>query len=168
MKSQLQKNLVLVAGLFLALVLQSVAMAASPGGTDSCGLGWSVTSSKSLVGTSTRGTTNGTVPPTFGMTSGTSNCDAHSIVQKEMDAARFVASNVEPLAIDMASGSGEYIDALAMAMGCRESAQLGAAVRENLQNVLPSKQLGGIEFYKSLRGVVRSHPALAMSCPNAV
>lgn len=168
MKLQLQLKLVLIVGLFLAANYQSVAMASSPGGTDSCGLGWSVTSSKSLVGTSTRGTTNGTVPPTFGMTSGTSNCDAHSIVQKEMDAVRFVAMNVEPLAVDMASGSGEYIDALAMAMGCHESAPLGAAIRENLQNLLPSKKLGGIEFYKSLRGVVRSNPALAVSCPNAV
>ena len=57
--------------LSVGLVLSSASVfAASPGGTDSCGLGWHVTQDKSLLATVTRSTTNAVVPPTFGMTSG--------------------------------------------------------------------------------------------------
>ena len=45
------------------------------GGSDGCGLGSEVTQKKSLLATTTRGTTNGTIPPAFGMTSGTIGCD---------------------------------------------------------------------------------------------
>ncbi|MBK9038693.1 MAG: DUF3015 family protein [Bdellovibrionales bacterium] len=41
---------------------------------DGCGLGWEVTDSETMIGTTTRGTTNMFVPPAFGMTTGTIGC----------------------------------------------------------------------------------------------
>ncbi|MFM8315218.1 MAG: DUF3015 family protein [Deltaproteobacteria bacterium] len=59
-------------------------------GTDSCGLGWQVTQKKSFLATTTRGTTNAFVPPTFGMTFGTIGCDKHSFAKNMVIRAVFI------------------------------------------------------------------------------
>lgn len=138
----------------------------SGGGSDGCGLGWQVTDKRSLIGTTTRGTTNMTIPPSFGMTSGTMGCEQHSFAMKEMDSAKFVASNFETLKIEISQGQGEFLDAFVATMGCESNA---SAVRSGLQSefstISPSQN--GIELYKAVRSVVRSNAALASGCVNA-
>jgi hypothetical protein len=112
-------------------VVASNAFAASGGGTDSCGLGWQVTQKKSFLATTTRGTTNAFVPPTFGMTSGTIGCDQHSFAKNEMPAVNLVATNHDAILIDIAAGGGENLAALAQAMGCNGSAGLAALAQAN-------------------------------------
>src|SRR3954471_20570420 len=97
----------LLVAIALALV-SSAAFASDGGGSDGCGLGWQVTQKKSFLGTTTRGTTNAVVPPTFGMTSGTIGCDQHGFAKNDQKAIEFVAANYEPLMVEMAQGNGEY------------------------------------------------------------
>src|SRR5689334_498155 len=89
-------------------------------GSDSCGLGWQVTKQKSLLGTSTRGTTNAYLSPTWSMTSGTSGCEKHDVAKKDQDAVKYVATNLYPLSAEMAEGRGEYLVGLAQVMGCND------------------------------------------------
>lgn len=99
-------------------------------GGDGCGLGWEVYDGKSLVGTSIRGTTNSVVPPTFGMTSGTIGCDQHPIAMNQKQAVEYVSKNYEPLMIQVAQGRGEYVNALASTLNCKD-AGFGAVLQQN-------------------------------------
>ncbi len=81
--------------------------------SDGCGLGWQVTKKKTLSATTTRGTTNSVVPPTFGMTTGTIGCAKHGFVKKNKQLIHFVEVNFEALQSDMVNGRGETLSALA-------------------------------------------------------
>lgn len=104
--------------------------------SDGCGLGWQVTNKQSFLGTTTRGTTNGFVPPTFGMTSGTIGCAQHSFAKKDVPAAQYVVANFEPLSIQMAEGTGEYVDGLATELGCADRAAFGRQVQKNYRTLM--------------------------------
>lgn len=122
--------------LVLALALVGgAAQAASGGGSDGCGLGWQVTQKKSLLGTSTRATTNNIVPPTFGMTTGTIGCDQHSIAMRDVPSAQFVATNYDALMMDMALGQGENLAALAESLGCADVAAFGSLAKKNFSSL---------------------------------
>jgi len=60
-------------------------------------------------------TTNGTfMNNLFGITSGTSNCEQASTLASNQKLNMFVADNMDSLAKDIAKGSGEYLDTLAV------------------------------------------------------
>lgn len=152
-----------------SLMSASGAMAASPGGSSECGIGWSVTQKKSFFATSTRSTTHVFIPPTFGMSSGTSGCDSHSLVKTEENAARFIAGNEDAIRSDIAQGDGEYVQALTVALGCEGEAarRLAPALRENYDPAIESdaKSLStGLELYLRVRASLRSDPVLARGC----
>lgn len=159
--------------LLIALVglIPSAAFAAaggtSPGGSDSCGLGWQVTDKKTMVATTTRGTTNYFIPYTFGITTGTMGCEKHDFAKKEVEAAVYAANNVDTLNIDFAKGQGEYLTAFAQSMGCNDSDvnMLGAEVKRNYGSI--SSSANGVELYKAVRSVIRGNSRLAVSCTNA-
>lgn len=98
---------------------------------DSCGLGWQVTDARTMMGTTTRGTTNYFVPPSFGMTSGTIGCAQIPFAANEREAATFVASNYETLKSELAEGQGEYVTAMVESFGC--SAAQAPAISANIQ-----------------------------------
>jgi len=112
------------------------AFASDGGGSDGCGLGWQVTQKKSFLATSTRGTTNVIVHPTFGMTSGTIGCDQHSFAKNELPALNMVATNQDLILIDIAAGGGEHFAALAKAMGCQDGASLAQRARANYSSLV--------------------------------
>ena len=123
---------------------------------DSCGLGWQVTDKKNYTATTTRGTTNVVIPPTFGMTTGTIGCEKLEIGQKDKEAADYVATNFEVLKSELARGEGEYVSALASAMGCQSSAPaVGHQLQKNYNQVVaPSNS--ALELYKNIRTSVRN------------
>lgn len=149
--------LVLVSGLIVA----ASAHASSPGGSDSCGLGWQVTNKKSFLATTTRGTTNAFVPPTFGMTSGSIGCDQHSLAKLDMPAAQFVATNYDAVLLDMANGRGETLQALARTMGCKDAAvsAFGEMTRREFSNL--SNASTSVEMIKAIRTEIKKDAALA-------
>lgn len=152
---------VMFVGMFSAQVF-----AASAGGSNSCGLGWAVTQKKSLLATSTRETTHYFLPPTFSMTTGTSECDKHSIAQNETPAVEFIASNYEPLIIEVAEGHGEYLHGLARVMGCPDSAypQFVETTRGNFDEVVGSSKGTPVDAYLRVKNVVKKNSGLAAQC----
>ena len=117
---------------------------------DGCGLGWEVTDKKTVLATTTRATTNSSVPPTFGMTTGTLGCDEfEGIAMNEKNDAKFVAQNYETLRSELATGNGEYVDAAAQSFNCK-SDKFGTHMQKNYDRVVaPAKN--GVELYNSLK-----------------
>lgn len=83
-----------------------------------CGLGWEVTDKKTLSATSTRNTTNATVPNTFGMTSGTLGCEQHGFVLENRAPEHYAEVNYEVIVAEMAQGQGETLSTFASLLGC--------------------------------------------------
>jgi hypothetical protein len=143
--------------MFVAVfAIAAPAFASDGGGSDGCGLGWQVTQKKSFLATTTRATTNGVVPPTFGMTSGTIGCDQHTFAKNEMPAVNMVATNQDAILIDIAAGGGEHLAALGQAMGCRDGASLAQKAQANYSTLAGSSSE---QLYRSVKAM-----ALASGC----
>ena len=174
----MKTNLALIALLTLALTNHSQAAGAKSapsilppsftgasvgGGSDGCGLGWQITDKKTMLGTSTRATTNGFVPPTFGMTSGTIGCDQHDIAKKEQKAATYVVANYQTLSNELAQGSGETVQGLAFVMGCSSSStELGRALQSNYGKIGSAQN--GVELYRGVRQIISTDSSLSGQC----
>ncbi len=135
-----------------AIVLSPVAHARDS--LDGCGLGWEITDKKTYTATTTRGTTNYFIPPTFGMTTGTMGCEKLDIGQNEKAAADYVATNFENLKTELAAGRGEYVDALAGAFGCSaHAAEVGSTLQKSYDKVVaPAKS--AVELFKGIKGEI--------------
>ena len=123
-------------------------------GTDGCGLGWQVTQEKTMMATSTRGTTNGVVPPTFGMTSGTLGCDAHSLAAKDVPAAKYVVTNFSHLKHEMAMGTGEILVGLSLLMGHSDTECFSQTLKEHFVDIVPSTgtfENHAVEMFKNVQ-----------------
>jgi len=144
------KSLVILATVAFA----SVGFAADT--LDGCGLGWQVTTKKTYTATTTRGTTNGVIPPTFGMTTGTMGCDKLEVGQNNKEAADYVATNFETLKSELAKGQGEYVVALADSFGCKRSAEaVGAQIQKNYSNVVAPAH-NSTELFNNIRGEIQN------------
>jgi hypothetical protein len=150
----------------LLLAFQGFAFAGSSGGSDMCGLGWSVTTKKSFLATTTRGTTNMIIPYTFGMTLGTMNCDQHSITQQEFDAAKYAVNNYDSLSIEMAQGEGENLMAFAETMGCSNPTAVGKFTQDNFGAISNAKN--GLDMYENVRTLIRQDRNLKAACLNII
>jgi hypothetical protein len=105
-------------------------------GTAGCGLGSMIISSGGIVQIFAA-TTNGTsASQTFGITSGTSNCDDSD--SGGGSARVFVEANRVALAKDISRGSGETIVGLASIAGCSDTKAVGAALQHNFTAIFPS------------------------------
>ena len=113
------KKLILTLGVAVALApMTSMAANSGPG----CGLGKMVwDGQEGMVANVLASTTNGTFgSQTFGMTSGTSECDGDAVVSNEHQKKIFVASNADSLAMEAAQGGGMHLTSLAELMGIQE------------------------------------------------
>jgi hypothetical protein len=149
-------KLVMMLVALFAFVAPAFAATSENAGSDSCGLGWQVTQKKSFFGTTTRGSTNAFVPPTFGMTSGTIGCDEHTFTKNEMPAVNYVATNHDAIMIDIAAGGGENLAALAQAMGCSDSSGFAQKAQANYGNIANSSS---VQFYRNVKSM-----AVASGC----
>ncbi len=145
--------LVLVVASLLPLAALAAGEISPNGGTDSCGLGWKVTDKKSLMATCTRGTTNGVVPPTSGMSTGTLGCEKHSIAKADAKGVEFVTQNYDSLRLEMAAGQGENLAALARTMGCSDAAvaNFGSEVQGSYEAVVGNGTR--IEMFNNVKNV---------------
>lgn len=144
------KALVILASMLFA----SVGFAADT--LDGCGLGWQITSKKTYTATTTRGTTNAFVPPTFGMTTGSMGCDQLEIGKNNKEAADYVATNFETLKSELAKGQGEYVVALADSFGCKRSAEaVGVQIQKNYGRVVAPAQ-NSAELFNNIRGEIQN------------
>lgn len=104
-------------------------------------------------------TTNGTSGnQTFGITTGTSNCDDSS--GGEASAKAFVQTNRAALAKDMARGQGETISSLTALAGCSDSAAVGTALQSNFSQVFPTAGVSDEQVSSSVISVLKSNQNL--------
>ncbi len=152
----MKKSVVVTFSLVLMMVLASVGWAGtfSPKNTG-CGLGsiaWEG-QSDGLMTQTCAATTNGTFGnQTFGITSGTSNCQQYKTWTYNDKVDTFVADNMDNLARDIARGQGEYVNTLAVLMDIPKAKK--DAFRSELQahfsDIYPSDQVTYSEVVQNI------------------
>jgi hypothetical protein len=81
-------------------------------------------------------TLNATGIQTFGITTGTSNCQPGLFAQGTKS---FVEGNREAVAKDISRGQGEAIGALTQINACQDSTAVGAALQKNFAAIFPTE-----------------------------
>lgn len=130
----MKKTLLAIAIVSIALVSFSGTAHADKRSNTGCGLGHLVfkDSGDGLVIQVLAATTNTSFgTQTFGITTGTSECDKFGKVAQNENLNRFVSGNMENLAKDIAMGKGETLDTVAEMMNVPASQK--AAVYAKLQ-----------------------------------
>jgi opacity protein-like surface antigen len=105
-----------------------------------CGLGSTIwTDGSNMVHQVLGATTNGSSGnQTFGITSGTSNCELDGSKGKRAQAV-FIEANRVALANDIARGQGDTLASLAHLYGCDNVAAAGPALQQNYKAIFPSE-----------------------------
>lgn len=128
-------------------------------GVSGCGLG-------SLAFGSDKGpiqilaaTLNGTGMQTFGITTGTSNCNDGANLIKA-----YIETNHEAIKTAAARGQGEALVGLAKVYNCKNTNALSSALRTNYNNVFNSNN--AVQTQTGIESVIRMNPELNTTCGN--
>ena len=108
-------------------------------------------------------TTNGTLGnQTFGMTTGTAGCDASKPVTTSA-ADKFLDSNIEKVAKDMATGEGESLSTLASLLGIEEAEKTHfyTVTQKNFGSIFSKPENTSKEVLESLKTVMQQDSLLA-------
>lgn len=155
---------------FAVALMFSGTVALAKDGSNGCGPGWYLFESNSLVSSWLRDMTNGFLSPavTFGMTSGTSNCAKHSIVEQDKQSEHLVTVTLDSLRQDVAIGQGPFLEAYAETFSCDPSAQddLGRTLQAHFADLFDGDVQPG-QVVERTRNIIRSHPKLAGLCQAA-
>ena len=147
------------AGLIGVSFLSSTAYA-DPYGMAGCGLGSMLFGDKPGFVQVLAATTNGTFgTQTFGITTGTSNCEDTKASAESTKA--FVQANREAVAKDIARGSGETIASLANLAGCSDSAKVGATLQKEFKTIFPNAQVSDVAVSESVVTTLQAHGELS-------
>ncbi len=125
----------------LAFALAGPAFAGQAAKNTGCGLGtvlWGDKADGSILSQSLQATTNGTFGnQTFGITSGTLDCEQPPNLAKNDKLFNFTAGNLDSLARDIARGSGESLDTLAelMLVPQQERVAFNATLQQNFDQI---------------------------------
>ena len=131
----------------LTLMYATVSIAASARSNTGCGLGtvmWGNKADGSVMSQSLQATTNGLFGnQTFGITTGTLECGQPSNVVNNEHLNRFVLSNMDNLARDIAQGRGENLDAFAelLQVPVEKRAAFAAKLQASFDKVFSSDQV---------------------------
>jgi len=132
-------------------------------GPAGCGLGSLVFEPNSGFTQIFAATTNGTSgSQTFGISSGTSNCDGGS--GSAQGTKVFVATNRGAVARDIARGRGETISSLSQLAGCRDPNAVGQKLQTSFKVIFPSAAVSDDAVGQSVVNVLKSDTSL--SCTN--
>ena len=123
-----------------------------------CGLGTLVFEGQNgLVSQTFAVTTNGTFGnQTFGITSGTSNCEQPKTYAYNEKLNTFVADNMDNLARDIARGNGEYVNTLAVLMDVPETQRIffRSQLQSHFSQIYPSDKVTHSEVVQNIIHVV--------------
>lgn len=123
-----------------------------------CGLGCMVFQGQNgLVSQVFAATTNGTFGnQTFGITSGTLNCEKPKTLVQNEKLNRFVADNMDSLATDIARGNGEYLNTLAVLMDIPEGkrAPFYTLLQSNFSRIYTSTGVTHLEVLGTIDSIV--------------
>ncbi|GAB3477398.1 DUF3015 domain-containing protein [Marinomonas epiphytica] len=153
--------------LALSVVLASMSVtsfAAGGHGPAGCGLGSEVIFKDAdawyehVMAATTNGTSGN---QTFGMTSGTLGCeDANGPLAEGL--AMFINENLEPLAVDVAKGNGETLNALASLMGVESKDQelFNTELKQNFDQIFASADVTPETAYEGIVDVLSNNQEL--------
>ena len=162
------KKLFMVGALVLSLVSFSGSALAASGYADAgCGLGSIVFGNEPGGVQVLAATLNATGVQTFGITTGTSNCNPAGLVQLDKELEVFAEQNYSTLVKEMAMGEGENLDTLAGLYGCSQDSHgaFGSLVQENFANIVKSDSTTSQEMLSSLNSELPGHAVLSQPCP---
>ncbi|MGH8481488.1 MAG: DUF3015 family protein [Nevskiaceae bacterium] len=152
----------LIAVTVLALAPLAPAMADNDAG---CGLGTQVMAGKSgifahLVATYTNGLLGN---QTFGITSGTLGCNGNSEVTADADLRKFASTNLDQLTVEMATGEGEALTALASLYGieAQDRAAFYSLTKSNYGTIVDSDSVTAGEVLASIRTLMAADARLS-------
>ncbi len=155
----MRKALVGTFAVVAVLCLVSAASAVDPKNTG-CGLGsmaWE--GQNGLMSQTAAATTNGTSGnQTFGITSGTSNCEQYKTFTMNEKLNPFVADNLDSLAKDIAKGEGEYLDTMASLMEVDQTQrpQFYALLQKNFSRIYSSPAVTPADVLANISNVASS------------
>lgn len=154
--------------MMLGVVLFSSPSAFAAGyGDAGCGLGSLVFGNSPGPVQILAATTNATsYSQPFGVSSGTSNCDAQGFDVSELKQEMFAENNFTSLSKEMAAGEGEHVTTLAGLLGCpsEKEVQFASYTQQNYQAIFASEQTTPEEMLQAVRTGITQHPELAVSC----
>lgn len=128
-------------------------------GSAGCGLGTLIFEPNNDFTQIFAATTNGTFgTQTFGITSGTSNCDGAGY--NPGSAAAFVETNRSALAKDISRGRGATIASLSDLAGCRDAGSVGLTLKKNFKTIFPSASASDKQVSKTVLRVLRKNQSL--------
>lgn len=142
--------------ILLGLVASAFAFSASAAyQAQGCGLGSTIwTDGSSLVHQVLGATTNGTFGnQTFGMTSGTSNCELDAMGHSQ---AVFIEANRVALANDIARGQGDTLASLARMYGCSNVEVVAPTLQQNYNTIFPSENTDARHIDSTLGSMMKA------------
>ena len=145
---------VLLISAVLFFTVSGAAFAGAPRDNCGCGLGTILFEGKGgLVQQVLAATTNGSFgTQTFGISSGTLECNLPLKYVSNENLNRFVADNMDNLAKDAAMGQGEYVDALAeiMDVPSSERVEFSQMLQENFSNIFTDGSVSHVEVIENI------------------
>ncbi|MFM6930235.1 MAG: DUF3015 family protein [Bdellovibrio sp.] len=143
----------------LAILTIIGAASVASAGDAGCGLGSMILKSNSKLQQVLAATTNGTFgSQTFGITSGTSNCSASSLVMNEKEIQYFAEANQTDLTREMAQGNGEKLSTLAALYGCNgnQKANFAKMTQSSYSKIVDHKNISATQMVQNLNTQVAS------------
>jgi len=160
------KKLVILAAVGLSLGFASSGFAAGYGAAG-CGFGGETIKENKILPQLGAWFLNGILyNQTFGLTSGTSGCGDSGLVLAENEQEKFVESNYDTLAKEMASGEGESLSTLAGLLGCGKSEAhlFGSFTQTHYASIFKEGNNAPAEILVALKDGLALEPQLASSC----
>lgn len=154
-----------IIALVLALLVSAPMISNADDSSSGCGLGWQVTRKNSLLSSWIRASTNYTFSNTIGMTSGTSGCARHDIVQEDSKAIHYAEANYHRLMVEMSQGSGEFLTGFADVLGCdlEGSARFAKTAQSHYGDLYTTDGTPS-QLLQQTRILVSTTPELALHC----
>ena len=148
----------------MALLVPVLCLIASPAlavdqNNTGCGLGTMVFEGQDGLASQVLAvTTNGTFAnQTFGITSGTLNCDKPAKFAQSEQLQRFVGENMDALAMDISRGDGEYLRTLAVLLDvpAEERAGFFATLQANFATIYPDAGVTHTDVLTNLEALLQ-------------
>ncbi len=161
------RKTILALATFLSVISFSGSALAAGFGDAGCGLGSMVFGNEPGAVQVLASTTNGTFgSQTFGITTGTSNCNPSGLVKLEKEREVFAQKNYPSLVKEMAMGEGENLNTLASLYGCsqNDASHFGTMAQTNFSNIVKSDDTSSSEMLSALEGQISQDAQLAKSC----
>jgi len=124
-----------------------------------CGLGTQIFEGKDgLVSQVCAATTNGSSGnQTFGITSGTLDCEKAKEISSNERVGIFIADNMDNIAKDIAKGNGEYLNTLAVLMEVPENtrSEFYSKLQSNFSHIYTSDEVTSHDVMNNIENVIK-------------